>query len=269
MANDFLTTNKGRIESDYVLPKATFLKEVTRNGFNGNYHGMSPQKLFSLLMNPKAETLLKANQTQLFEYFHERETQINRYWNSIKICIRNNYEIKDATIWLDTVRLLDHFDKDLLSTKYVCPEDLHKAHNKLVAKKRAQDELLRAEVLVQKLKDQEKAYAKDKKAFFGICFSNGNITIKVIGSVQDFIDEGRELHHCIYTNKYFAEKDSLILSATIDNKRIETIEFSLKEMRIVQARGLQNKASKFNKEIKSLVKDNLYQIQKITNLKSA
>jgi hypothetical protein len=35
-------------------------------------------------------------------------------------------------------------------------------------------------------------------------------------------------------------------------------------MKIVQARGLQNKASKFNKEIKSLVKDNLYQIQKIT-----
>jgi hypothetical protein len=65
---------------------------------------------------------------------------------------------------VDTVRLLDHFDKDLLSTKYVCPDDLHKAHNKLVAKKRTQDELL-TEVLVQKLKDQEKAYAKDKKHF--------------------------------------------------------------------------------------------------------
>jgi hypothetical protein len=29
------------------------------------------------------------------------------------------------------------------------PRRLHKAHNKLVAKKRTQDELLRAEVLVQ------------------------------------------------------------------------------------------------------------------------
>jgi hypothetical protein len=269
MANDFLNTNRGRIESDYVLPRATFLKEVTRNGFNGNYHDMAPQKMFSILMNQKAETLLKTNQTDLLRNFNSKEHQINRYWQSIKICIRNNYNIQDATIWLDTVRLLDHFDKDLLSTKYVCPEDLHKAHNKLVAKKRAQDDIARAEGLIQKLKDQEKAYAKDKKAFFGICFSNGNITIKVIGSVQDFINEGRELHHCIYTNKYFAEKNSLILSATIDNKRIETIEFSLKEMKIVQARGLQNKASKFNKEIKSLVKDNLYQIQKITNLKSA
>jgi hypothetical protein len=44
------------------------------------------------------------------------------------------------------------------------PRRLHKAHNKLVAKKRTQDELLRAEVLIQKLKDQ-KAYAKDKQAF--------------------------------------------------------------------------------------------------------
>jgi hypothetical protein len=33
----------------------------------------SPQKLFSLLMNQKPKRFKKANQTQLFEYFHERK----------------------------------------------------------------------------------------------------------------------------------------------------------------------------------------------------
>jgi hypothetical protein len=55
------------------------------------------------------------------------------------------------------------------------------------------------------MKDQEKAYAKDKKSIFRYLFLQWQHHGKVIGSVQDFID-GEELNHCIYTNKYFAEK---------------------------------------------------------------
>lgn len=270
MANDFTTTNKGRIEGFYTLPRATFSKEVTRNGFNGNYYDLAPQNLFSLLLkSAHAETLIKSNQFDFIKHFSSREVQIKKYWNSIKICIRNGYKIEDATTWLDYVKLLEHFGKDLSSTKYVCPTDLHKAHDKLVDKKRRQDNLLRAEELKKKLKEQERAYKKAKKAFFGISFSNGNITIKVLSSVKEFIAESNQLKHCVYTNEYFSKKNSLILSARIDDKPIETIEISLKEMKIVQARGMQNKASKYNKEIKSLVKENLLQIQKISNLKSA
>lgn len=270
MANDFLSTNRGRIESDYILPRATFLKEVTRNGFNGNYYDLAPQNFFSLLLkSPQAETLLKANQTDFIQHFASRETLIKKYWNSIKICMRNNYTITDAKTWIDYVKLLDEFGKDILSTKYVCPIDLDKVHNKLVEKRRVINDKLHAEQLKKDLKNQEKKYKKEKSAYFGICFSNGNITIKVLDSVIDFVNEGKALKHCIYTNKYFQDKDSLIFSARIDEKRIETIEFSLSEMKIIQARGMQNKASEHNKEIKALVMDNLNQIQKITNLKSA
>jgi hypothetical protein len=270
MPNDFCTSNRGRIEGDYTLPRPTFLKEVTRNGFNGKYYSLAHQNLFSILLKyPQAETLLKSDQVEFIKHFSSRETQIKKYWNSIKICIRNGYKIQDATIWLDYVKLLEEFGKDLTSVKYVCPTDLHKAHDKLMDKKRRINDKLRAEELKLKIKDQEKAYKKAKKQYFGICFSNGTISIKVLDSVKEFIKEGDTLKHCIYTNEYFDKKNSLILSARIDNKPIETIEFSLSEMKILQARGLQNKASKYNKEIKSLVLDNLYQIQKITNLKSA
>lgn len=270
MDNNFISTDKGRIEGFYTLPRATFLKEVTRNGFNGKYHDLAPQKFFSLLLgSPYFETLIKSNQIELVKYFTSREAQIKKYWNSIKICIRNGYKIDDVTNWLDYVKLLEHFGKDLSSAKYVCPIDLNKVHDKLVEKKRRQDNLLRAEELKRKLKNQERAYKKAKKDFFGISFSNGNITIKVLESVKEFIAESDELKHCVYTNEYFSKKNSLILSARIDNKPIETIEVSLKEMKIVQARGLQNKASQYNQEIKSLVNDNLYKIQQISNLKSA
>jgi|LakMenEpi03Aug12_release.lakeMendotaPanAssembly.Ray.scaffolds.fasta_scaffold19419_19 hypothetical protein len=267
--NNFHTTNRGKIQSDFILPKSTLLKEVTRNGFNGNYYDMAPQNMFSLLMKPQAETLLKCGYIKLFKDFNSREEQIKKYWNSIKICIRNNYKIDNVTTWLDYVKLLDEFGKDLSSTKYVCPADLNKEHDKLVDKKRRIQDKLNAEELQRKLKDQEKAYKKAKKQFFGISFSNGIITIKVLSSVQEFINEGKALRHCIYTNEYFEKKNSLLLSARIDNKPIETIELSLKEMKIVQARGLQNKATKYNKEIKELVMQNITQIQKITNLKSA
>ena len=46
------------------------------------------------------------------------------------------------------------------------------------------------------------------------------------------------MHHCVFTNEYYLKADSLILSATIDGKRIETIEVSLKRMEVVQSLSL-------------------------------
>lgn len=269
MANDFLNSNRGRIEGFYTLPRATFLKEITRNGFYGNYYDIAPQNLFSLLMKPQAETLIKANQIDLFKNFNSIESQIKKHWNSIKICIRNNYKIEDATIWLDYMKLLEEFGKDLLSTKYVCPTDLHKAHDKLVDKQQKINAKIEEQKMLEDLKDKEVKYKKDKSKFLGMKFTNGTIEIKILQSVYDFYIEGKELKHCVFGENYYGKKDKLVFSATKDEKRIETIEFSLKQMKIIQARGLQNKASQYNKEIKSLVMDNLYQIQQINNLKSA
>ena len=58
--------------------------------------------------------------------------------------------------------------------------------------------------------------------------SDGEICIKVLDSVEAIRQEGEAMHHCVFTNEYYLKADSLILSATIDGKRIETIEVSLK-----------------------------------------
>ena len=68
---------------------------------------------------------------------------------------------------------------------------------------------------------KEHCYLLSKGRFFGLSFSDGVICVKVIESVKDMILEGRAMHHCV--GRYHTKKDSLILSATINGKRIETV----------------------------------------------
>ncbi len=75
------------------------------------------------------------------------------------------------------------------------------------------------------------------------------------------MEEGDSLKHCVFTNEYFKKRDSLLFSARIDERPIETIEVSLFKMEITQCRGLKNNNSKHHKIILSLMKRNLYQIR--------
>ena len=61
----------------------------------------------------------------------------------------------------------------------------------------------------------------------------------------------------LFSNSYFLEKNSLILSATIDGKRIETVEVSLKTLEVVQSRGLHNSNTEYHDRIVNLVNSNV------------
>jgi len=82
--------------------------------------------------------------------------------------------------------------------------------------------------------------------------------------VQEYIEEGQALHHCVFTNEYHLKEKSLILPASIAGKRIETIELSLETMEILQCRGLQNKNTEHHERIIELVQQNMKQIQSHT-----
>ena len=69
------------------------------------------------------------------------------------------------------------------------------------------------------------------------------------------------MHHCVFTNEYYLKKQSLILSARIDGKRIETIEVLLETMKVIQYRGLQNKNTEYHDRIIDLVHRNIKQIK--------
>ncbi|SBW05631.1 Cas9 inhibitor AcrIIA9 family protein [uncultured Dysgonomonas sp.] len=56
-------------------------------------------------------------------------------------------------------------------------------------------------------------------------------------------------------------EDSLIFSARIRGKRIETVEVSLKQLKVVQCRGLQNSNTEYHDRIISLVTKNMHLIK--------
>lgn len=259
-----LICSKYNVYPDKIYPKMKCLPIYKRNGFKGQVGISAPYNLFtSILDDSKAETLLKAKQYALLEArMHNRRGAVNQYWNSVKICIRNSYIVKDPVTWLDYLELLHYFNRDLNSPKYVCPIDLKRVHDKLVAKKRDVEKRLDIERKKKRIEADQQAYVESKQAYFGLAFSDWDLTIKVLESVQEFIDEGDAHKHCVYTNGYYKKPDSLIFSAKIKGKPVETIEISISKGKVIQSRGLGNQASKHNQQIIELLTKNMHVIQK-------
>lgn len=254
------------IQADKIFPKIKVLPIYKRNGFKTTFKDITPYKVFKLLAtDAKFETLFKSNQVGLTKarahYSHSQN--VERYWDSIRICIRNNYVIKDPVLWLDHVALLDRLGKDLRNPKYICPINLKKDHSRAIARVNAIREKQSLEKKKAQIIEGQKAYEQEKKKFFGLVFSSGKITIKFLDHLQEFLEEGDIHKHCVFTNAYYEKKDSLIFSARVDDKPMETIEVSLSEMKIKQSRGLQNTATKYNPQIINLVNQNLDTIRKI------
>lgn len=260
---DFIRNAKYFINPYKVYPKIKVLPILRRNGFKSSVYDIAPHLLFSsLLSDPIAETLLKSRQLNLLQYYLGASRQdIRRNWQAVKTVIRNGYKISDVSIWEDYLELLRQSKKDLSCALYVCPENLSEAHDHLVQKKR---ELLRKKKLQDlrlEIEKAQKRYANDKRRFFGLSFRKGELSISVIEEVRDFMREGDDLSHCVFTNEYYERKDSLILSAKVAGKSVETIEISLSRMEILQCRGLKNKPSKHHKQILQLLSENLYKIR--------
>lgn len=249
-----------------TYPRQQFIPELKRNGFKGDYHNILPYDLFkAILSDSHAETLLKAGQYPMLRHYIRSSFDMGQYWASIKICIRNGYTISDGSIWRDTINLLRHFGKDTNSPKYICPSDLKAEHDRLVRKRNMQIEREKLEERIRKAEQHEKEYRKLKGVFFGIAFTDGTLQVRVLESVAEFAKEGTELHHCVFSNSYFLKKNSLILSATIDGRRIETVEVSLKTLEVVQSRGVNNSNTEYHDRIVSLVSSNVNLIRERMN----
>jgi hypothetical protein len=82
-----------------TYPRQRIIPELVQRGYNGTFGKLTQFDLMkSLLADPKAETLLKAGQTALLQYFVFSSRNINNYWPSIRIAIRNGYQIEDANL---------------------------------------------------------------------------------------------------------------------------------------------------------------------------
>lgn len=257
--NKFCINVYDRIDTGEIYPRQKLIPELKRTGYKKALYGQKPLDLFHILLtDSRAETLLKTSYTSLLERIMDSgwTRNIDNYWQSIRICIRNGYKIKEATLWCDYIDMLRFFGKDLYNAKYVCPQDLKAEHDRYVIKKAKAD----AQAEIEKQLEKEAEYREAKAQFFGLAFSDGTISIRVLESVAEIILEGKLMHHCV--GGYYSKTDSLILSACIDGKKIETIEVSLTQLRVIQSRGVCNKNTEYHDRIVNLVNQNIPLIEK-------
>lgn len=224
------------------------------------------------LMDSHGETILKAGYTELFKVVASSGKKLtNGQWTAIKICIRNRYKMRDRNGWrsyFDYISALVELGKDVHNAHYVCPADFHAAHDKAMKeldkmRRRKQQERQRKEAL-----KQEETYIKHHKKFFGLEIIGNGINITPLKCIDDFFNEGLEMHHCVYQMKYYEKKMSLILSARnyVGGERLETIEIDLRTFKIVQCQGVCNRNTKMHKAIVELMNEHMDEVKKLSRL---
>ena len=254
-----------RISNEWVYPRIKVTDTIKRNGFKGSCHHIHPVTLFQeLLTNPKAETLMKANEIELLRYLCYRptyKTDIETYWNTIKIVNRNGYKVNNSQMWIDSIKMLERCGRDIQSPKYICPANLQEEHDRYLRKVHIlEDKKKRAED-IRKAQEREASFKEQKEKFFGIRINDGEIEVKVLESVEEYRQEAECQHICLFSAAYDQREDSLIFSARIDGRIIETIEVDLKTLKVVQSRGVCNQNTEYHDRIVNLINANTHLIK--------
>ena len=236
--NSELSFKKVPVYSDYTIMLPISASKITsklpllsRNGLKYSFNNIQPRDVIKgLLANNTFETLWKCKQFSLLRaltYGWGRRLTREDKASIIRIILRHNYIVKDADLWLDMIELLKRANKDI---------------------KRASEK-----------------YQSERLRFTGMVISNGNVEIKVLPTVEDVMNEGNAMHHCVFASEYYKRLDSLLLTAKVNGERAETIEVDLKRYKLVQSRGICNNNSEYHNEIISLINENMNIIRKFNN----
>ena len=192
---------------------------------------------------------------------------------AIRIMFRHNYVPMNEghtayNLYFDMLQNMKYIGCDLSNPHFVCPDNLMHTHDwalharqALEAKRKTKAE---HEEEIQRIKcamDKNEKYIKARSCFFDMTISDSLISCHVLQSVDEFYEEGTAMHHCVYANRYYEKQNSLILSARINDKRIETVEVDLQQMKVVQCYGACDKFTLYHDRIVNLVNNNMATIK--------
>lgn len=249
------------------FPKQSIAPILRRNGLNARViRSLAPHIDIStlaikLLTDNIYEELVKTGQFGIVRFFlgwSTRGRKLQDFLRQVRICTRHGYKISDAGLWFDYIDDLQYLGIDTNSPHYLCPKNLVKAHEQTQRRRERLENKRQAIKDIEIAKKAEAAYKKQKKRFFGIVFGDKTVTIRVLTSVDEIRLEGAAMHHCVFRNRYYEDKDSVILSAR-DKKgnRLETVEIGLNPLKVLQSRGLQNLPTPEHNHIVSLCEQHL------------
>jgi len=240
------------------------IPELKRIGYF-NIDGDSIVHLRNCLSDSHYQTLVEANHKEFVQGYNQYGLYC--FWNQIRLCIRNKYVPSDLSIWKDTLYSAKELGLDLMCPKYVCPENLTQMHDQLCARverKRTKEKIERERNYLEKAQEDNKEFEQEMMKFSDLKINKGNINITPLITIVQYLIEGEEMHHCVYTNRYYQRRNSLILSAKDnDDNRIATIEYDMKNKSILQIRGKHNSKVEQYDEITNLILSNKSKINKI------
>lgn len=249
-----------RISDEWVYPRIKVTDTIKRNGFKGSCHHIHPVTLFQeLLTNPKAETLMKSNDIELLRYLCARQSyksDIDKYWNTIKIAKRNGYDFKDVEMWFDYIKMLERMGKDLNSPSLIAPQDLKVAHDEYVEKVNRQRIKEQKEANRKKAEADQAKFEELKGRYIGLSMTDGTIRLHTLDSVAEYYDEGTKQHICVGSSGYYLKEDTLVFTATMGGRTIATLEISLKDFSIIQCRAFANGVCEYAEQIAGIINAN-------------
>ena len=252
-----------------LYPKMKIMPSLHIDVVGNKFFGMSPARCISRFLSlPQLETLLKTDNKEVFNYFLNNPSNCRACWASYKVAKRHRYDFHDLGLWCDYIKMLKNCKKDVHNPHFICPENLLEAHDiyhkKVLAieeRRRREADIRRKEREALRAEREKEKFIKEKSRFFGLTISDGEIDVMVLDSVEAFIEEGSVQHICVGTAMYYSKKDSLILSARIEGKRIETVEVSLDTLSVIQCHGAYNKNTEYHNRIVDLVNSNAHLIK--------
>lgn len=206
---------------------------------------------------------------------------IDRWWKSLLVANRHGFDWKqvgDMADWFDYCDNLSYLGMDTHSPKYLVPADFKKAHDTMAHKagvlyeRRAEERRLREEMERERRaeeqakhdKEMADTYAGRMGALLGLVIIGKGITIKPLQSIEEFKAEGDAMHHCVFSNRYYAKDYALIMSARDEQgNRLETIEVSTDSFTIIQSRAVSNGTSDRHDDIVGLVNSKMSLIKRL------
>lgn len=248
------------ISDEWVYPRIKVTDIIKRNGFKSSCHHIHPVTMFQeLLTNPKAETLMKANEIELLRYLcHSpfNSDDVDFYWKSIKIALRNGYKIDDVPMWFDYIKMLEQMGGDIKSPLLIAPKDLQTAHDIYVAKVNRRHRKEQQEKERQQAIEDKARFEELKSRYFGMAMTDGEIEIHSIDSIDAYYEIGQRNKICCGSAKYFLKENTLTLTAYLGNKQIATIEISLDDYSIIQCRAFANGICEYTEQIAGIINAN-------------
>ena len=187
----------------------------------------------------------------------------NTLKNELMLLARKNLTFNvDFTLWKDYIHAIKEIGWDIKNPKIVRPNDDDFQLKNIQAENKAA-RLRTKKELESNIEKYNSSYIERTKEIVGIDFGNEKFSIKILKDIEEFFDEGIELHHCVYRMGYYKMKNSYVFSVRVNDKRTETLELSKNGDKLVihQLYGFGDKETEYHKDILNLVNKNMQMFQ--------